>query len=138
MRTKQAIMLTIYSSKQVHGYMILTNSSWQYFNRAKPTLKTILTPCKDKNAVNTCHLLKQKLVLPRESIANLKKKNIPNSKSQMEWKGVWKYCYEPLACIHARIYHFLRKMLSQLWQMLSYQLFKLKEVLLYQRQSCLH
>ena len=49
-----------------------------------------------------------------ESIANLIEKDIPNSKSQMKWKGVRKNSYEPLASIHARIYHFVRKMFSQL------------------------
>lgn len=52
----------------------------------------------------------------------------------MEWKRVWENGYEPLTCIHARSYHFLGKMLPQLWQMLSHQVIKLKKVLLYQRQ----
>lgn len=47
-----------------------------------------------------------------ETVANLIEKDIPDSKSQMEWKGIRKYSYEPLACIHARIYHFLGKMFS--------------------------
>ena len=62
----------------------------------------------------------------RYPLANLVKKDIPDSEDQVKRKRIRKHSNEPLTRIHARVYHLFRKMLAKLGHMFLHQKIKLK------------
>ena len=62
----QEIILINFNFKHTKEPVKLTMSSWQYLSRAKPTLKTILTPWQMKMA-DIYHVLHQITMLLRQN-----------------------------------------------------------------------